>query len=90
MHPSPFDFLLEFFNRFDEGKIFLSAGTHVHKIHTKSTPQSVWLSENNAGNLPVCQGNVNLYGVTVDEDGFELYAEVSSDTVELSWTAIME
>ena len=87
---NPVAFLLEFLNKFDEGKIFLPYGSHVYKIHTKGNPCGVWFGEVNTGQIPVCQGGVNMYGFTLDDDGFILYAEVQSDTVELDWQAILE
>jgi hypothetical protein len=33
---------------------------------------------------------VNLYGITLDDDGFVLYAEVSSDSVSVEWQASLE
>lgn len=89
MH-NPVDFLVQFLNRFDEGKIFLPYGIHVHKITTKSKPESVWFGEVNTTGIPVCQGSVNLYGFTLVDDGFILYADISSDTAELEWQAVME
>lgn len=87
---NPVDFLLEFLRKFDEGRIFLPFGTHVHKIHTKSQPFGLWFSEVNSGDVPVCQGSINMYGFTLTDDGFILYANVMSDTVELEWQAILD
>lgn len=87
---SPVSFLLEFLNKFDEGKIFLPVGSHVHKIHTKSRPVSLWFNESVPGHLPVCQGGINMYGFTLADDGFVLYADVKSDSVEIEWQAVIE
>lgn len=86
---SPVDLFRECYNRFDEGQIFLSSGVHVHKITTRGKPLNVWISEV-SGDIPVCQGNVNFYGITLDEDGFIVYAEVNSDTVEIGWMVVFE
>jgi hypothetical protein len=86
---NPVDFLLAFLQKFDEGNIFLPAGSHVHKIHTKGTPLTLLFGETNTGNIPVCQGNINMYGFTLESDGFLIYAEVKSDSVELQWQVVI-
>lgn len=87
---NPVNFLLEFFQKFEEGKLFLPAGSHAHKIGTKAAPIQVWFSEVNSGHLPVCNGNVNRYGVTMLDDGFVFYADIVSDTVEIAWQAVLQ
>lgn len=87
---NPLDFLISFYRQFDEGKIFLSSGLHAHKITTKGTPTNVWIGETNAGDIPVCGGDINMYGTTLTEDGFILYADIGSDSVELDWQASLE
>lgn len=86
---NPIDFLLQFFRTFDEGQAFLPTGTHVHKIATRGKPTQVWTSEVSDG-VPVCQGNVNFYGVTLLEDGFVLYAEINTDSTSIQWQAVLE
>jgi hypothetical protein len=87
---NPIDFLIDIFKRFDEGQAFLPSGTHAHKIFTRGKPKQVWLSERDVQGIQVCGGNVNLYGITLDDDGFVLYAEVSSDSVSVEWQASLE
>jgi hypothetical protein len=87
---NPIDFLITFFKTFDEGQAFLPSGTHAHKILTRGKPKQVWVSELSSEGVPVCGGNVNYYGVTLLDDGFVLYAEVASDSVNVEWQAVLE
>lgn len=87
---SPLDFLfalLPFLRRFDEGRIFLTAGVHAYKIPTRAMPVQVWVSEESTGNLPVCVGGYNQFGVELADDGFILHADIQSDTASVTWQA---
>lgn len=87
---NPLDFLLDFLNSYDKGQIFLPAGKHAYKILTKKRPISVSVSEVSNDNIPVCHGNVNMYGWTLDVDGFVFYADIASNTAEIEWQAILD
>jgi hypothetical protein len=86
---NPIDFLIQFFKTFDEGQLFLPAGDYAVKIKTRGTPTQIWVTEQ-GGDVPVCGGDVNRYGVTLDSDGFVLYATVVSDTAIVDWQAILD
>lgn len=87
---SPIDFLISFFKKYDEGQAFLPSGTHAHKFLTRGKPKQVCISELCGKGVPVCGGNVNYYGVTLLDDGFILYAEISSDSANVEWQAVLE
>lgn len=86
---NPVDFLVMFLSTFENGRVFLSHGKYEYKFETKKPPILVWVAEKEAGNLPVCNGGVNTFGVRLLDDGFVLVADVASDTTEILWQAYL-
>lgn len=88
---NPVDFLLDYLNRFDQGRVLLAGGrVYNRKIKTKGRPVIVWLAEGETGDIPACHGSQNCYSVTKLDDGFILNADVRTDKVELLWQAHLE
>ena len=88
MHP--LDLLLDFLRSYDEGQILIQAGRYEWFIKTKVRPARVYLAEEVAAGLPVCQAKTNMYGVALRPDGFVLYADVNSNLATVRWTAVAE
>lgn len=86
---NPVDFLVEFLATFEDGRVFLSHGYYQYKFVTKATPSMVWVAEVAGGNVPVCHGSVNTFGVQLLEDGFVLVANVESEYTEIMWQAYL-
>ena len=87
---NPLDLLLDFLKSYDEGQVILQAGRYQWLIKTKVRPARVYLAEDNAEGLPVCQGETNMYGVALRPEGFVLYAHVNTNLAVLRWTAVAE
>lgn len=90
MHATnPLDFLVQFLSLYQEGRAFLPHGRYEWKFETKSKPELVWLAEVNSGNMPVCQGGVNTFGVRYLDDGFVVVADVQDEFTEVQWQAYL-
>lgn len=73
--------------RYQEQTIELNHGQHEIQIDTDFTPDRVWFSIDDSGNLPVCLGNVDKVGCCVIDEGFVLYADVASTSCKIRWFA---
>jgi hypothetical protein len=87
---NPLDILRNFLDLLEQGRVFLSYGQYEYKFVTKSKPTTIWIAESTVGNLPVCHGDVNEFGVRLLDDGFVLIADVKSDTTEVLWQAFFD
>lgn len=87
---NPIDFLVQFLATFEEGRVFLSHGDYEYKFTTKERPGLIWVAETNEGNMPVCQGGVNTFGIRLMDDGFVLVAHVETDSTEILWQAFLD
>jgi len=80
---------VKFLAMFEDGRVFLSHGDYEYKFTTKAKPSLVWLAEVDGGNMPVCHGSPNTFGVRLLDDGFVLIARVETETSELLWQAFL-
>jgi hypothetical protein len=87
---NPLDFLVQFLSTFEDGRIFLSHGRYEYKFATRKRPTLVWIAEVDSGNVPVCHGSVNTFGVELLDDGFVLIADVQAENTEILWQAFLD
>jgi len=67
-----------------DGQITLNQGRHEIVIETEVEPKEVFLSV--SGNCdPVCVGDINMIGYALIGSGFILYADITSNTAEISY-----
>jgi hypothetical protein len=70
----------------DSGLVALAAGTYEIKITTYCTPACVFTSVWEPPHcISVCGGNVNYVGTRIVDDGFILYANISSSACMVEW-----
>jgi hypothetical protein len=82
------DFFARLFglSRFSGGEITLSYGDHLISVLTEVQPKNVWLSVETPDNaVPVCCGDINLFGVRVTRFGFEVNAKVRTESVRMEY-----
>lgn len=79
----PIDLFLNFIKSYDKGRVGLLTGKYDWEIKTNGKPKSVWLSEADNGNMAVCQGRGNYFGVTILENSFIIHADVNTTHCEL-------
>lgn len=79
----PIDLFLSFIKSYDKGRVGLQTGKYDWEIKTNGKPKSVWLSESYNGNIAVCQGQGNYFGVTILENSFVIHADVNTSHCEL-------
>jgi hypothetical protein len=72
---------------FQEGSVILNHGEHSLEVVTRKAPTDVWLSLKDAEGFPVCHGNINKVSYTINDRGFVLYVDVSTDMVRINWFA---
>ena len=68
------------------GEIVVGFGQHEVTINMDKTPCKVSLSITSpCDSTPVCHGDVNKIGVTIQETGFILYADIKTNTCCVNW-----
>lgn len=73
-----------------EGSIILPAGTHAVEIKTRKEPVDVVISLADNDGMSVCNGDIDRIGYSILTDGFVLYADVVSDTLQVKWHALFK
>jgi hypothetical protein len=66
----------------DTGSIIVANGTQEIEIKTTCEPNEVWLRIV-PGDVPVCNGNIDLVGYQLLAKGFVLYAIIQSASAEI-------
>mgnify|MGYP007111424894 CR=1 FL=1 len=74
---------------FEQDEIVLGAGHHEVFIPIERPIKRVWFTFTDARRVPVCQGDIDRCGVTVQPDGFTIYADIYSDRRGIRWFAML-
>ena len=69
------------------GELTVVAGVHEIHVPTVMEPRNVWVSFSDGINVPVCQGDVDCIGVSIDREGFTLRLHVHSTERDIRWRA---
>lgn len=68
------------------GSIWFTHGKHEVFVNTHFRPHEVFISFDEAEDCtPVCHGNINKVGIRKQCNGFVVYAEVFTDTLEVKF-----
>ena len=79
--------------KIDQGMITLSHGEHIVYIPTDCKPETVHLTFRNRDDengMQVCQGNLNFVSASLGDRGFNLFAKINTDMVNIVWFAAEE
>jgi hypothetical protein len=85
---NPIDIVRDVLDIFESGRLLLSHGHFEWKLLTNGRPLQVWITEVENSCGQVCHGNVNTFGVSLQDDGFVLVADVQSDQAEIMWLSL--
>lgn len=80
--------ILHVIDSVQQGSIILQSGNHVVEVRTRREPVSIALSLTESYGMPVCNGDVDKIGYTILPNGFIIYADIVSDTVQIEWNAL--
>lgn len=86
----PLNTLEKFIDQFEGGSVLLGPGRFEWKVKTKIKPDIVSVTEIDSGNIPVCHGTINMFGTSIVDDGFILYADVKTSRAEINWQAFKQ
>jgi hypothetical protein len=70
------------------GEIRLTYGKtqmFVEAFLPQARPSKVWLAITDVEGVPVCQGSINMAGAEIAEGGFNLYADIQTDSATVRW-----
>jgi hypothetical protein len=82
-----FDKLFEDCNRKVNGDILLGFGLHEVTIDVGRRPCKVFFSiKDPADGHSVCHGSVNKVGLTINDVGFIIYADINTNSCFIEWT----
>lgn len=73
--------------KFEAGAITLCHGHHEVFVHLNAKPCKIWINPCTSCCIPVCQGDVNMFGVHNEKHGFVLIADITTDQCEVEWVA---
>jgi len=73
-----------------QDEVTVDTGNQEITVNLPGKPLRVWFSLGDDCCPPVCQGNVDKAGATLLDNGFVIYAEITSTMRIIKWFAIME
>ena len=74
-------------DRCARGDFQVGCGTHEVHVATPSAPEQVWVGFGDEPDVAVCQGNVDMVGVSPAPDGFIAHVEIRSRKRRIKWRA---
>ncbi len=87
---SDFSNLFKVVDSIQEGSVIVQPGQSVIEIKTRRQPTEVWISFPESDSMPVCNGDLDKVSYSITYNGFILYADAVSDTLQIDWSAIFD